>query len=237
MKTQKSTIEEIRERFDHDVERFSHLDTGQVSTVDAKRVLEIIAESAKRLVPNAGNVLDIGCGAGNYTLKLLTKIPDMNCTLIDLSRPMLDRAVARITPQTNGNIVVIQEDIRQAALPQNSFDIILASAVFHHLREDDDWNAVFTNIYAALKPNGGLFVSDLITQENDVLADYFWEQYAGYLTATGGKEYCEKVLAYCEKEDSPRSITFQLDTMKKVGFRSIEVLHKNMCFGAYCGIK
>jgi predicted dinucleotide-binding enzyme len=56
MKTQKSTIEEIRERFDHDVERFSNLDTGQVSTVDAKRTLEIIAVSnkndtcAKRLI-------------------------------------------------------------------------------------------------------------------------------------------------------------------------------------------
>jgi tRNA (cmo5U34)-methyltransferase len=237
MKTQKSTVAEIRERFDHDVERFSHLDTGQISTIDAKIVLEMIAESAKRLVPNAGNVLDIGCGAGNYTLQLLSKIPDMHCTLIDLSRPMLDKAVARITPHTNGNIIAIQEDIRNAALPQNCFDIILASAVFHHLREDDDWNAVFTHIYAALKPGGCLFVSDLITQENDVLSGYFYDKYADYLTKTGGKDYCEKVLAYCEKEDSPRSITFQLDIMKKAGFRSVEVLHKNICFGAYCGIK
>jgi tRNA (cmo5U34)-methyltransferase len=237
MKMQKSTVEEIRERFDHDVERFSNLDTGQVSTVDAKITLELIAESAKRLVPNAESLLDIGCGAGNYTLKLLSKIPDMHCTLIDLSRPMLDRAVARISPNTNGKMMVIQEDIRKAAIPENTFDLILASAVFHHLREDDDWNAVFTNIYAALKPNGGLFVSDLITQESDALSDYFWERYANYLTETGGKEYCEKVLAYCEKEDSPRSITFQLDTMKKVGFRLVEILHKNICFGAYCGIK
>lgn len=31
----KSTTEEIRERFDKDVERFSNLDTGQGSTMDA----------------------------------------------------------------------------------------------------------------------------------------------------------------------------------------------------------
>lgn len=29
----KSTVKEIRERFDKDVERFSNLDTGQVSTI------------------------------------------------------------------------------------------------------------------------------------------------------------------------------------------------------------
>jgi len=32
----KSSIEEIKERFDNDVERFSNLDTDQLSTIDAK---------------------------------------------------------------------------------------------------------------------------------------------------------------------------------------------------------
>jgi tRNA (cmo5U34)-methyltransferase len=31
----KSSVDEIRRRFDADVERFSNLDTGQSSTVDA----------------------------------------------------------------------------------------------------------------------------------------------------------------------------------------------------------
>ena len=33
-----STVDEIRQRFDADVERFSHLDTGQSTTVDAPLV-------------------------------------------------------------------------------------------------------------------------------------------------------------------------------------------------------
>lgn len=45
----KSTIEEIRTRFDKDVERFSNLDSGQLSTIDAKISLELITESAKEL--------------------------------------------------------------------------------------------------------------------------------------------------------------------------------------------
>ena len=100
-KMKKSTIQEIRERFDNDVERFSNLETGQLSTLDAAISLELITESAKRINPQATNVLDIGCGAGNYTLKILSKLPDLNCTLIDLSRPMLDKAYERVSKNRN----------------------------------------------------------------------------------------------------------------------------------------
>ena len=47
----KSTVAEIKERFDNDVERFSNLDTGQLSTIDTKISLELITEAAKRIIP------------------------------------------------------------------------------------------------------------------------------------------------------------------------------------------
>jgi tRNA (cmo5U34)-methyltransferase len=135
----KSSTTEIRERFDHDVERFSNLDTGQLSTIDAKITLELITEASKRIVPHAENVLDIGCGAGNYTLMMLSKIKNLNCTLVDLSKPMLDKAYERVSEQTKNKVTLIQADIREAKLKENHFDIILAGAVLHHLREDEDW--------------------------------------------------------------------------------------------------
>src|SRR5712671_398980 len=93
----KSTVEEIRARFDNDVERFSNLETGQSATVDAPLVLELIAQAAKQTTPNAAKMLDIGCGAGNYCLKMLRELPGLrHFTLVDLSRPMLSRAVERL---------------------------------------------------------------------------------------------------------------------------------------------
>lgn len=126
----KSTVEEIRERFDNDVERFSNLDTGQVSTIDAKISLELITEAARRIVPHAENLLDVGCGAGNYTLMMLSKIPDMNCTLVDLSQPMLEKAYERVSKETGKEVHVIHGDIREAGLKENHFDIILCRGCF-----------------------------------------------------------------------------------------------------------
>ncbi|NME69970.1 class I SAM-dependent methyltransferase [Flammeovirga aprica] len=234
---QKSTIEEIQERFDNDVERFSNLETGQVSTIDATNSLELITEAAKSVNIDAKELLDIGCGAGNYSLKMLTKIPDLNCTLVDLSSPMLERAQERVSQETNGNVTTLQGDIRKVNLEEGKFDIILAGAVLHHLRDDNDWEETFTKLFKLLKKGGCLMISDLVLQENPAVNAIIWEKYGSYLESVGGVEYREKVLDYIEKEDSPRSITYQLELMKKIGFSSTEILHKNLCFGAFGGIK
>ncbi|SMG46450.1 class I SAM-dependent methyltransferase [Arenibacter troitsensis] len=233
----KSTIAEIRERFDKDVERFSNLDTGQLSTIDAKISLELITEAAKRIVPNAQQLLDVGCGAGNYSLKMLSKLPNLECTLVDLSGPMLDKALERVSNQTTKKVHVVKGDVREVPLKENHFDIILAGAVLHHLRDDHDWETTFKKIYGLLKPGGCFMISDLITQDSEILNDYTWERYGDYLEELGGKDYRKKVLDYVDKEDSPRSMNYQLDLMKKLGFSKVEILHKNMCFGAFGGIK
>ena len=233
----KSSIREIKERFDNDVERFSNLETGQVATIDAKISLELLTEAAKRIKPNAQNLLDIGCGAGNYSLKMLTKIADLNCTLVDLSKPMLDKAKERVSEKTKKLVKTIQGDIREIDLKENSFDIILAGAVLHHLRDDNDWETTFRKLFSLLKPGGCLMISDLITQEIDAVNEYTWERYGDYLERLDGKDYRKKVFDYIEKEDSPRPMTYQLELMKKVGFKKTEILHKNMCFGAFGGVK
>lgn len=233
----KSTVDEIKQRFDNDVERFSNLDTGQLSTIDAKISLELITEASKRIVPEAENLLDVGCGGGNYSLMMLSKISNLHCTLVDLSKPMLKVAYDRVSQKTNKRVSCIQGDIREVELPENHFDIILAGAILHHLRDDKDWESTFKKLFKLLKPGGCLMISDLITQDTEILTDYTWERYGDYLESMNGKEYRQKVLDYVEKEDSPRSMNYQLDLMKKVGFRKVEILHKNMCFGAFGGIK
>ncbi|WP_224995650.1 trans-aconitate 2-methyltransferase [Cesiribacter sp. SM1] len=233
----KSTTEEIRERFDADVERFSNLETGQQSTVDAPLSLELIAAAARAANPHATKLLDVGCGAGNYTIKMLGKIPGLSCTLVDLSMPMLQKAEERVIPATSGNVKIIQADVRELELPENEYDIIVAGAVLHHLRDDAEWEEVFGKLYISLRQGGSLWISDLIEHGSGPVSLLFWQKYGEYLEQSGGAEYREKVLAYIEKEDSPRPLMYQLELLKKAGFRQIEVLHKHLCFAAFGGIK
>ncbi len=233
----KSTVDQIRRRFDNDVERFSNLETGQSATIDAPLALDLITTVAAAANPDATHVLDIGCGAGNYTLKLMQRLPNIDVTLIDLSKPMLDRAMQRIGTMSNGNITTLQGDIRDVPLPDRHYDIIMAAAVFHHLREDAEWEAVFGKCYAALKPSGSLWISDLIAHDDPTVQAVMWQRYGEYLTQLKGEAYRDQVFGYIEQEDTPRPLLYQLHVLKQVGFHSVEVLHKNAMFAAFGGIK
>jgi tRNA (cmo5U34)-methyltransferase len=233
----KSTVQQIRERFDQDVERFAKLETGQSATMDAPLVLDLIAGTVAALYPQARAMLDVGCGAGNYSLKVLQRLPDLDVTLIDLSRPMLERARERVSQATRGSVTAIQGDIREIQLTNGKFDIILAAAVLHHLRADQEWESVFARFHAALRPGGSLWIADLIQHDEPAIQALMWQRYGDYLTQLQDEAYRDHVFAYVEREDTPRSLLFQIDLLRKVGFRHIEVLHKHCCFAAFGAIK
>ena len=233
----KSTVEQIRQRFDNDVDRFSNLETGQSATIDAPLVLDLITSSAAATNPHATRSLDIGCGAGNYTLKLLQHLPDLEVTLLDLSAPMLERAVTRIGAITSQPITTLQGDIRDIEFEAESFNIIMAAAVFHHLRGDDEWRDVFAKCYAALKPGGSIWISDLIEHDSPAIQTLMWQRYGAYLTQLKGEAYRDTVYSYIEQEDTPRQLMYQLHVLKEVGFKTVEVLHKNSVFAAFGAIR
>ncbi|WP_394796028.1 class I SAM-dependent methyltransferase [Armatimonas sp.] len=233
----KSTVEEIRARFDADVERFSNLETGQTATMDAAIALELIAQTAAVVTPHAKHVLDLGCGAGNYTLKQLQFLPNLDCTLVDLSLPMLDRAKERVSAATNGTVTTLQSDLRELSLAPNSVDIILAAAVLHHLRDASEWEAVFAALYAALRPGGALWIFDLVEHSDATVQKLQWQRYGEYLTGFKSDTYREQVFAYIAKEDTPRPLLWQCALLQRVGFSRVDILHKNGPFAAFGAIK
>lgn len=233
----KSTVDEIRERFDNDVERFSNLQTGQSAAVDAPIGLELITHAAVAVTPDARRLLDVGCGAGNFTLKLLQCRLHAEITLIDLSRPMLDRAEQRIREAYGIGPTVIQGDIREIPLDEGRYDIILAGAVLHHLRTDAEWSATFDKLHDALSPGGSLWVFDMVAQSTAAVDSVIRRRYGEYLTALKDETYRDHVFDYIEKEDTPRPLPYQLNLLQSVGFAAVEVLHVNTGFAAFGAVK
>jgi tRNA (cmo5U34)-methyltransferase len=233
----KSTVNEIRQRFDADVERFSTLETGQSATVDAPLAMALVAQAAAATTPHARHVLDVGCGAGNYALKLLEYLPNLDVTLIDLSQPMLDRARERVGQARAGRVTAIQGDIREIELSDGMFDIVLAAAVLHHLRTDQEWRDVFAAFHRALRPRGSIWVFDLVGSSIPAIQGLMQQRYGDYLSRFKDESYRDHVFAYVEKEDTPRPLLFQLDLLRRVGFTQVEVLHKNICFSAFGAVK
>jgi tRNA (cmo5U34)-methyltransferase len=77
----------------------------------------------------------------------------------------------------------------------------------------------------------------LVFHETEQVQAMMWARYGDYLQSLGGGEYREKVFAYIDREDSPRSVTYQMNLLQKVGFVQVELLHKNSCFAAFGAVK
>jgi len=234
----KSTIQEIEERFDRDVERFSKLETGQQTTLDAAFNMELITESIVRYAPKLKAVLDVGCGAGNYMVKLAQKIVDIDITLLDLSQPMLDKALERVSEVATGKVNALKGDFRTVDFDTEKYDVIIATAVLHHLRDDFDWETTFKKLFNLLNDGGSVWIFDLVSQTDTALQQYiYYDLYGKYLEQLKDREYRDHVFAYIEKEDSPRSLMYQLQLLEKVGFKKVDILHKHLCFASFVGFK
>jgi len=235
----KSTVDEIRERFDSDVERFSNLEVGQVAAMDSRLMLDLLADTCAAMTPTAESLLDIGCGAGNYSLRLLDSLPNVRqVTLMDLSEPMLDRARQRLLSARPAlQLETMQSDVRESDLGRERFDFAVAAAVFHHLRGEGEWRMVFRKVHDALKPGGALWIVDMVEHWQEQVQQVVWNRYGSYLSSLRDEAYRDHVFAYIAKEDTPRPLVWQLDRLRESGFGQVDVLHKNGPFALYGAYK
>ena len=105
-------------------------------------------------LPLAGDetVLDIGCGTGRLTEKLLDRLPRGRAIGIDISANMLAVAREYLRPTFASRIQLVFADA--AALPFDACaDAVFSTATFHWVL---DHARLFRSIHAALRPGGRL---------------------------------------------------------------------------------
>ena len=233
----KSTVEEIRTKFDQLAHLYTDLQKGQDTALDSPLIMELISQAAIAYNPNADSILDIGCGGGNYIVKVTSLLPNVNVTLADLSQNMLDVAANRVQKIISGKITKLQGDFRELDFGTEKYDVITAATTLHHLRTESEWELVFSKMFNALKPGGSFWITDVILHEHPEIDRLMHQGWINHLEATLTPEKLAWSKEQYEKEDTPQTLNFQLEMMKKVGFKETVILHKHFCFAAFGGIK
>lgn len=112
------------------------------------RLVSILLEHIRKGGIEAPDVLDLGCGPGSMTGKLL-KIPGIRLTGVDLSPAMIARARERF-PHVN----YIVDDAEFMSFEDETFDVVFCSGVLHHLPSIE---MALREVHRILKP-GGIFI-------------------------------------------------------------------------------
>ncbi|TIT84310.1 MAG: class I SAM-dependent methyltransferase, partial [Mesorhizobium sp.] len=107
-----------------------------------------------RLPDKGGRILDVACGLGASTRRLLASYPPEAVTAINISAAQV--ATAR---QNAPGATVLQMDAAKLAFPDASFDaVICVEAAFHF----DTRAAFLAEALRVLKPGGALVLSDIL---------------------------------------------------------------------------
>ncbi len=121
----------------------------------AEQSAELVASLQSRIAIADGEVLEIGCGTGLFSQKLIKLFPGREITLSDISAEMLNTCKMRLTNQNNSSaqIKFLQMDAEEIA-EEPKYAVIASSFAIQWFFEPI---AGIARLMSALSP-GGLFI-------------------------------------------------------------------------------
>lgn len=105
-------------------------------------------------------VLDLGCGTATLTLFIKRTHPEADVVGLDGDPDILRIARAKaLDANLDVDVDLVQGLAHDLPYPENSFDRVVSSLLFHHLTREDKVRAL-REAFRVLRPGGGLHIAD-----------------------------------------------------------------------------
>lgn len=169
-------------------------------------------------------ILDLGCGTGNLTQKIIEKFPDAEIDALDLSEEILEECKKRFANKNNINY--LQADFKDMQISVNEYDLVMSSIAIHHV-EDPHKFELYKKVYQCLK-HGGIFIfADQTRGITDEI--YFkniacWKEEAFKLGST--EENWRMWMEHQDAHDFHSPVGWHLEHLSKSGFKEVDLLSK-----------
>ncbi|MFF4758677.1 class I SAM-dependent methyltransferase [Streptomyces sp. NPDC001292] len=133
---------------------------------DREERFRIMLDLVEALVGTAPRVLDLACGTGSITARLLARFPGATSTGVDLDPALL--AIARGTFDGDERVSFVTADLKDpdwpAKLPYDSYDAVLTATALHWLHSEP-LAALYGRVAELVRDGGVLMNADHMTDE------------------------------------------------------------------------
>lgn len=126
---------------------------------DREERFRVMLDMVEALVGTSPRVLDLACGTGSITARLLDRFPDATSTGVDLDPALL--AIAEGTFAGDERVTLVTADLKDpdwpSALPHDTYDAVLTATALHWLHREP-----LADLYgrlAGLVRDGGVFMN------------------------------------------------------------------------------
>ncbi len=153
----------------------------------------------------AGDVLDLGCGPADISLRFARAYPQARIQGVDGSEAMLrfgKQAVCR--EGFEERVQLIHCTLPTMELPQKAYDVVISNSLLHHLK---DPQVLWQTVKQFARPEAPVFVMDLMRPGSQKQAEDLTETYAAGEAEILKRDFYHSLLA-AYREDEIQS---QLD--------------------------
>ena len=212
-------------------------------------------EAVARCIPSTSRrILELGCGTGELSMKILNRCPDAQIIALDYSPRMIEFARKKMDEAGYQQWKGIEADFGEwANNPKKldigaDFDACVSSLAIHHL-SDETKAQLFQRIGKSLKKGGCFWNADPVLSESPILEEIY---------KTVGKEWEEKQGTTIEKvssrlasnsdsvdyaasygyssQDQLATLDAQLQMLRKAEFNTVAVPWKYYKLAVFGGI-
>jgi ubiquinone/menaquinone biosynthesis C-methylase UbiE len=132
----------------------------EYDAMDFTAVNTAFAQRTSELGPQSGLVLDAGTGTARIPILICQKCPQLQIIASDLSKNMLLIASKNVEQAGLQKQISLElADSKQLPYQDGQFDMVISNSIVHHL---PDPLPFFLEIKRVLKPNGAIFIRDLL---------------------------------------------------------------------------
>lgn len=199
---------------------------------------EMLTVISRSLPSTSQRILELGCGTGELSLKILNRYPDAQVIALDYSPRMLQFAQGKITASGyQQRWTGIEADFGNwANNPEaldigTEFDACVSSLAIHHLKDEMKLK-LFQRIRESLSQSGCFWNADPILPESPALAEVYkatreeWVAQQGTtLTEIRSKVGVTTAYGY-SNQDQLATLDAHLQMLSKAGFETVAVLWK-----------
>lgn len=128
---------------------------------DREERFRVMLDMTEALAGPAPRVLDLACGTGSITDRVLRRFPDARSTGVDLDPALL--AIARGTFAGDERVSFVTADLKQPewtrALPYDTYDVVLTATALHWL-PSADLRTLYGQLPALVREGGAFMNAD-----------------------------------------------------------------------------
>jgi ubiquinone/menaquinone biosynthesis C-methylase UbiE len=210
--------------------------------------IEIAMRVAKRFVPDAMTVLDLGSGDGVVAGASSRVFPGASLTLLDFSPGMLDAARTRFADRNNTRFIEADfSDIAWLDALGDGYraDIVFSAYAIHH-QEDDRKLALYRELFGLLNPGGAFVNIEHVLSPTTTIGELNDDLFIDTLTAhqvqlgtTASREAIAREFYFRPDKAANRltAVETQLGWLRDIGFLDVDCYFKVFELAVFGGRK